>query len=52
MCMALTGATSCVDILEKPQGSDITLETIFSNRQYAEGALYDVYFQLVPRVIG
>ena len=49
MCMALTGATSCVDILEKPQGSDITLETIFSNRQYAEGALYDVYYQLVPR---
>ena len=49
MVLVMAGATSCLDILEKPQGSDVTVETIFSNSQYAEGALYQVYYDLVPR---
>lgn len=49
MFLAMAGATSCLDILEKPQGSDVTVETIFSNRQYTEGALFQVYYDLIPR---
>jgi starch-binding outer membrane protein, SusD/RagB family len=41
--------TSCVDILEKPTGSEITSDTIFSNRLYATSFLTRVYYSLVPR---
>ena len=46
---AAVSAVSCMSILEKPSGSDITIDTIYSNRQYAESALYEVYYYLVPK---
>ena len=47
--ICLTSLNSCLSILEKPSSSDVTLDTIFSNRDYAESALYNIYYQLVPR---
>lgn len=47
--MLMVTVTSCMSILEKPTSSDVTLETIYSNRAYAESALYNIYYQLVPR---
>jgi SusD family. len=41
--------TSCVEILEKPQSTEVTIDMIFSNRQYTESNLYTVYNYLVPR---
>lgn len=46
---AMVNTTSCLSILEKPSAADITIDTIYSNRQYAESALYNLYYQLVPR---
>ncbi len=46
---ALVNSVSCISILEKPAAADITIDTIFSNRQYAMSALANVYHQLVPR---
>lgn len=40
---------SCTDILEKPVGNEITIDTIFSNRLYVESFLAKVYYDLVPR---
>ncbi|MBQ7194790.1 MAG: RagB/SusD family nutrient uptake outer membrane protein [Bacteroidales bacterium] len=47
--ICLASLNSCLSILEKPSSSDVTLDTIFSNRDYAESALYNIYYQLVPR---
>ncbi len=49
LAVALTALVSCTDILEKPKGSEVTIETIFSNRLYAESYLAEVYYSLVPR---
>ena len=46
---ALVNSVSCISILEKPAAADITIDTIFSNRQYAMSALANLYYQLVPR---
>lgn len=46
---ALVNSVSCVSILEKPSAADITIDTIFSNRQYAMSALANLYYELVPR---
>lgn len=40
---------SCTDILEKPEGSEITIDTIFSKRLYTESFLARVYHDLIPR---
>lgn len=41
--------TSCMDILEKPTSQEITIDTIFSNRLYAESFLFRTYNSLVPK---
>lgn len=37
------------DFLEKPESSDVTLDTIFSKRIYAESFLWETYKSCVPR---
>lgn len=40
---------SCTDdFLEKPESSDVTIDTIFSRRLYAESFLWKTYASLVP----
>lgn len=46
---SLFTTTSCLDILEKPTSSEITIDTIFSKRLYAESYLYQAYHILIPR---
>ena len=46
---SLFTTTSCLDILEKPTSSEITIDTIFSKRLYAESYLYQAYHTLIPR---
>ena len=46
----VTSLNSCKkNFFDKPQTSDVTLETIFSNRTNAEAHFYRVYNQLVTR---
>ena len=46
---SLFTTTSCLDILEKPTSSEITIDTIFSKRLYAASYLYQAYHTLIPR---
>lgn len=52
LAVVLTGiacAASCTSILEKPQGSEVSTDVIFANRDYVESALFKVYYELVPK---
>ncbi len=48
-------STSCEDIgpgaLEKPQGQDVTIDTIFSSTEYAERVLFNAYRSLRSGVV-